>query len=52
MAVHNKSIYAEGKPEDLVTLDMVRKVFQMECEIAVGPLSGTPTIILHGRQGS
>ncbi|MEK3773773.1 hypothetical protein MHB85_04780 [Paenibacillus sp. FSL K6-4396] len=28
---------------------MVQKVFQMECEIAVGPLSGTPTIIPHGR---
>ncbi|MGE6575813.1 hypothetical protein [Paenibacillus xylanexedens] len=49
MAVHNKSIYAEGKPEDIVTQDMVRKVFQMECEIAVDPLFGTLTCIPHGR---
>jgi len=49
VAVHNKSVYAEGKPEDLVTQDMVQKVFQMECEIAVGPLSGTPKIFPHGR---
>ncbi|WP_336758906.1 ABC transporter ATP-binding protein [Paenibacillus sp. USHLN196] len=49
VAVHNKSIYAEGKPEDIVTQEMVRKVFQMECEIAVDPLFGTPTCIPHGR---
>lgn len=52
VAVHNKSIYAEGKPEDIVTQEMVRKVFQMECEIAVDPLFGTPTCIPHGREGS
>jgi iron complex transport system ATP-binding protein len=49
VAVHNKSIYAEGKPEDIVTQDMVRAVFQMECDIAVDPLFGTPMCIPHGK---
>ncbi|WP_342554383.1 ABC transporter ATP-binding protein [Paenibacillus sp. FSL R7-0652] len=49
VAVHNRSIYAEGKPEDIITRDLVRSVFQMECDIAVDPLFGTPTCIPHGR---
>nr|WP_145405902.1 ABC transporter ATP-binding protein [Paenibacillus xylanexedens] len=49
VAVHNKSIYAEGKPEDIITRELVRNVFQMECDIAVDPLFGTPTCIPHGR---
>ena len=49
VAVHNKSIYAQGRPEDIVTREMVQTVFQMDCEIAVDPLFGTPLCIPHGR---
>ncbi|WP_017728885.1 ABC transporter ATP-binding protein [Halalkalibacterium ligniniphilum] len=49
VAVHNKNIFAQGKPEDIVTCKMVQSVFGMECEITVDPLFGTPLCIPEGR---
>lgn len=49
VAVHNKNIYAQGRPEDIVTREMVEAVFHMKCDITVDPLFGTPTCIPHGR---
>jgi iron complex transport system ATP-binding protein len=49
VAVHNQTVYAQGKPEDIITCEMVRTVFKMECEITVDPLFGTPLCIPHGR---
>lgn len=49
VAVHGGSIYAQGRPEEIVTREMVRTVFRMDCEIAVDPLSCTPLCIPHGR---
>jgi len=49
VAVHNKNIYAAGKPEDIVTKKMVQSVFGMKCEIVMDPLFGTPLCIPHGR---
>jgi len=49
VAVHKKNIYAEGKPEDIVTSKMVQSVFGMKCEITIDPLFGTPLCIPHGR---
>lgn len=49
VAVHNQKVYSQGKPEDIITRDMVRDVFGMNCDIALDPLFGTPTCIPHGR---
>lgn len=49
VAVHNKNVYTQGKPEDIITCEMVRVVFGMECEIMIDPLFGTPLCIPHGR---
>lgn len=49
VAIRDKKIYAQGKPEEIVTSEMIRDVFQMECEIAVDTLFGTPLCIPHGR---
>ncbi|KXG76159.1 ABC transporter ATP-binding protein [Thermotalea metallivorans] len=49
IAVHNQSIYAQGAPEDIVTEEMVRTVFNMECQIARDPLFGTPMCIPYGK---
>lgn len=49
VAIRDKKIYAQGKPEDIVTSEMIRNVFQMECEIAIDALFGTPLCIPHGR---
>lgn len=49
VAIRDKTVYAQGKPEDVVTGNMVRDVFGLECEIAEDPLFGTPICIPHGR---
>lgn len=49
VAIHNKSIYAQGRPEDIITRTMVRDVFHMECEITTDVLFGTPICIPYGK---
>ncbi|MDN4072930.1 ABC transporter ATP-binding protein [Fictibacillus terranigra] len=49
VAIHNRNVFAQGQPEDIVNVDMVRSVFQIECEITVDPLFGTPLCIPYGK---
>lgn len=49
VAIHDKKVYAQGKPEDILTTKMVRDVFGMDCEITVDPLFGTPLCIPYGK---
>ena len=49
VAIQDKKIYVQGKPEDIVTKEMVRNVFKMECEIGTDSLFGTPICIPHGK---
>ncbi len=49
VAIADKRVYAQGKPEEIVTREMIRNVFQMECEIVVDNLFGTPLCIPHGK---
>ncbi|WP_046176468.1 ABC transporter ATP-binding protein [Domibacillus indicus] len=49
VALCDKKIYAQGKPEEIVNARMVKDVFQMNCDIAEDPLFGTPMCIPHGK---
>ncbi len=49
VAIQDKKIYAQGRPENIVTSEMVRDVFKLECEIAVDSLFGTPLCIPYGK---
>ncbi|RSL30388.1 ABC transporter ATP-binding protein [Salibacterium salarium] len=49
VAMQNRTIYAKGLPEQIMTEDLVRHVFQMNCHIAADPLFGTPMVIPHGK---
>ncbi|WP_026703156.1 ABC transporter ATP-binding protein [Salibacterium aidingense] len=49
VAMQNQTIYAEGRPEDIMKEGLVRDVFQMNCRIAPDPLFGTPMVIPHGK---
>jgi iron complex transport system ATP-binding protein len=49
VAVQNKQIYAQGTPEDIITCDLVRDVFRMECQVTSDPLFGTPLCIPYGK---
>ncbi|AST93182.1 MULTISPECIES: ABC transporter ATP-binding protein [Sutcliffiella] len=49
VAIRDKKIYAQGKPEDVISCDLVRNVFDMNCQVTTDPLFGTPLCIPHGR---
>lgn len=49
VAIKDKKIYAEGRPEHVINCNLVKDVFQMNCEVTMDPLFGTPLCIPHGR---
>ncbi|MCM3651538.1 ABC transporter ATP-binding protein [Metabacillus litoralis] len=49
VALKDQKIYAEGRPEEIITASLVQNVFQMKCEIMVDPLFGTPLCLPYGR---
>lgn len=49
VAIKDKNVYAEGKPEEVVDCKMVREVFNMECSIMPDPIFGTPYCIPAGK---
>ena len=49
VAIKEGEIFAQGKPEDVINSNLVKKVFGMECEITIDPLFGTPLCIPYGK---
>ncbi|WP_410984549.1 ABC transporter ATP-binding protein [Bacillus cereus] len=49
VAIQDKQIYAQGKPEEIIDCELVRDVFRMDCQITTDPLFGTPLCIPQGR---
>ncbi|GAA4718178.1 ABC transporter ATP-binding protein [Brevibacillus fulvus] len=49
IAISNRQIYAQGSPEEIMTEQLVRDVFQLDSQIAVDPLYGTPMCIPYGK---
>jgi iron complex transport system ATP-binding protein len=49
VAVHERGIFAQGKPEEIITEELVRTVFNMDCQITSDPLFGTPMCIPFGK---
>jgi len=49
IAIKNGEVHAQGKPENIITCDLVRSVFGMECQVSVDPMFGTPHCIPFGR---
>lgn len=49
IAIKEGGIFAQGKPEEVINSNLVKKVFGMECEITRDPLFGTPLCIPHGK---
>jgi iron complex transport system ATP-binding protein len=45
MAIQQGKIYAMGTPEAVMTEEMVREVFDLECRIVSDPVSHTPMCI-------
>jgi len=49
VAVKDGAIYAQGAPEAIMTEQLIRDVFDMECQITRDPLFGTPMCIPYGK---
>ncbi|WP_078379067.1 ABC transporter ATP-binding protein [Sutcliffiella halmapala] len=49
VAIRDKQIYAQGKPEEVINCSLVKNVFDMNCQVTTDPLFGTPLCIPHGR---
>lgn len=49
VAVHDQSVVAEGTPDEVLTTDLVRTVFHMDCQITKDPLYGTPMCIPYSK---
>ncbi|MCS7464441.1 ABC transporter ATP-binding protein [Paenibacillus doosanensis] len=49
IAVKNGAVWAQGKPEDIVTEEMIQSVFDLDCQVLKDPFYGTPLIIPYGK---
>ena len=52
IAMKDGAIVAEGRPEDIVTAELVEQVFGLRCQIIADPQSGTPLVIPLARRRS
>lgn len=50
VAIQQGKVYATGTPEQVMTEEMVRDVFNLECRIVPDPLAATPMCIPIGRK--
>ncbi|PFO02570.1 cobalamin/Fe(3+)-siderophore ABC transporter ATP-binding protein [Bacillus sp. AFS076308] len=49
VAMKDQTVYAQGAPEHVITGSLVKHVFDMDCEVTIDPLFGTPLCIPYGK---
>ncbi|MEM7323204.1 MAG: ABC transporter ATP-binding protein [Actinomycetota bacterium] len=52
VAMREGEIVASGKPSEVVTEELVKEVFEMDCVITPDPVSGTPMVVPIGARRS
>ena len=52
VAVHNRTVFAQGNPRDILTEATVKTVFNLNCRIIDDPFFGTPLCIPFGREAA
>ena len=45
IAMHGGTIAAAGTPADVITAELVREVFGLDCIVVDDPVSGTPMVV-------
>ena len=50
IAMHGGSVAAAGAPGDVITAEVVREVFGLECIVVDDPVSGTPMVVPSARR--
>lgn len=48
-AVHQGNLIAQGAPGEIITADLMKQVFGLDCVVARDPVSGSPFIVPRGR---
>lgn len=48
-ALCREKLIAEGKPADVITEELMQKVYQLNCIVMKDPLSGAPLIVPKGK---
>ena len=51
LAVREGQVHVQGTPEEVITEETVREVFEVESRIMPDPVAGTPMCIPVGRKG-
>lgn len=49
VVLHDRAVWAQGQPEEIIDPDLVRAVFGIECHVTFDPLFGTPLCIPYGK---
>ncbi|GHH97611.1 ABC transporter ATP-binding protein [Neobacillus kokaensis] len=49
VAIKDQTVFAQGKPEQVIDCQLVKHVFGMDCEVTMDPLFGTPLCIPYGK---
>jgi len=49
IAIKDGEVFGQGTPENIISCDLVRSVFGMECQVSKDPLFGTPHCVPFGR---
>ncbi|MER5945817.1 ABC transporter ATP-binding protein [Streptomyces sp. NPDC001904] len=50
IALRDGEVIAEGAPKDIVTADLVERLFGMKCQVIDDPETGTPLVVPAARQ--
>ncbi|MGH8879689.1 MAG: ABC transporter ATP-binding protein, partial [Stackebrandtia sp.] len=49
IAMRSGAIVTTGRPEEVITAELVERVFAVRCKVSTDPVSGTPLVIPIGR---
>jgi iron complex transport system ATP-binding protein len=48
-AVHKGNLISQGRPEKIITEELIKQVFDLDCAVIKDPVSGSPFIVPKGR---
>lgn len=48
-AMAHGEVVASGSPRDVITAELVRETFDLDCDVMVDPVSGAPMVLPRGR---
>jgi iron complex transport system ATP-binding protein len=50
IAMRDGRIVADGRPEEVLTAELLRTVFQLDAQVIADPVAGTPLVVPIGRR--